>query len=136
MPLLSAAAIRAARDSKTKDIVVEEWSGTVRICSLNLGQRLGVEKLSGAESLIPHLLAVSLVDEEGKLLFDEAGVKDIMAKDSAPALKLFEEIIAFNGLRKDSLKSAEKNSETTRNGSSHTDSPLPSAAPLANSSTG
>jgi hypothetical protein len=113
MPLLSAASVRAKRDWKTKDITVPEWEGEVRVRSLSLRDRLAVQALSDVREQVPQLLAMSLIDEEGNRLFGPDQLEDLAGKDSVPCLRLFDELVSFNGMGKKDVQAAEKNSATT-----------------------
>lgn len=132
MALLNRAQI-LARKSKfpTKDVVVPEWDNeTVRLRSLSARDREKVERYfdeKREDCLRAWLVSISLVNEANELLFSEEDVVALADLWDRPLVRLFDDILEFNGLNKKGVEGEEKNSGTVPNFSSPTGSPSPSA---------
>jgi hypothetical protein len=110
--LLGRDAILAAPDLATQDVEVPEWGGTVRLRMMNGQERDAFEascmvsKADGTQefnmrNLRARLVAVTLVDAEGKRLFNEGDV-DALGRKSAKALgRVFEVASKLNGITDD-----------------------------------
>lgn len=113
--LLDRAAIEAAEDLPTKDVPVPEWGGTVRLRGLTGTQRDAFEasivEMRGQtpkykfENMRARLVALCLVDEDGKQLFpDVAAVKALGGKSAKPIVRLFEEAQKLSGLSDEDME--------------------------------
>lgn len=96
----------AARKRDTVAVEVPEWGGTVNIRRLSAGELDATGMISGEESAETSLkvLAASLCDEDGELLF---GIDELRALDDIDAmltLRLFAECARVNGLMSEELE--------------------------------
>lgn len=119
MGLVSKTGILAALDWDFDEFEVPKW-GTVRIRALTAGERLELVKQFGSGQLtnedafdfFTRLIAMSLVDENGKQLFDPTNVVDMQALQTRNWNRLqfvADKIMAFNGMEPDEVKELEKN---------------------------
>ncbi len=112
--LLTRDAILAAVDVQTEDVPVPEWGGTVRVRGLSGTERDGYElwiiQGKGRNRDInirqsrAKLVALTIVDADGKRVFDEADVA-LLGKKSALALqRVFDKAAALSGLDEETLE--------------------------------
>ncbi len=97
--LLSRDAILGASDIKTEDVNVPEWGGVVRVKGLTAAQRdkFEAESMSGngknrdlnMANIRARLIALAIVDEEGKTLFTSSDVKALGEKSGAAIDRVF-----------------------------------------------
>jgi len=117
MALARKSDILAAMDWDFDEFEVDKW-GTVRIRALSAGERLDIVRQFGegkltnenAFAFFARLIALSMVDEEGNLLFDPD--KDIDAIQSRNWNRLqfvADRIMIFNGMTSDAPKELSKN---------------------------
>ncbi len=95
MGLLTREEILQAEDLPTEDVAVPEWGGTVRVRTLagyerdrfeeSITEQRGKHARIIADNLRAKLVALSVVGEDGRRLFDEGDVRALGAK-SAKAL--------------------------------------------------
>jgi hypothetical protein len=97
MALLNRDQILGANDLVTRDVDVPEWGGTVRIRMLTGEERdrfeastvivkNGQQKMN-VENLRARLIALCVVDENGKLEFGSGADVRLLGKKSSPALQ-------------------------------------------------
>jgi len=114
MALLDRAAIEAAQDIPTEDVEVPEWGGTVRLRGLTGAQRdayeASVVEMQGEtrrfklQNLRARLVALWLVDEDGKQLFSgPAAVNALGGKSAKPLDMLFDRARRLSGLTEDDI---------------------------------
>ena len=133
---LTAADIFGADDLKTKSIPMEEfgWPGSVliRVFPGTIREEFEqqcversdvVTQTADMKGMRSWTLIRACVDEKGELIFKESDVERLEEKNGAALDHLFNEITKLNGLDKDSLDNAAKNSQGDRNESSGTESP-------------
>ena len=111
--------ILAAIDQKIEAVAVPEWNGTVYVRNLTGKARDRFErsrfKLVGKEVEVIHentrasLLAASLCNEQGLLLFTEADIEALGEKNGAVLDRLFDVAQRLSGLRKEDVEVRAKN---------------------------
>lgn len=106
MSFLSKAQILSHQDLPTKDVEVPEWGGTVRLQGLTAGQRDELEaSLTDAKGNVVNtrafrarLVAMALVDQDGKHLFSLDEVKALQEKSAKVINDLATHAQALSGL--------------------------------------
>lgn len=108
MALLSKAEILKADDLPTEDIEVPEWGGTVRLKTMTGEQRdefeasqVKINKKGQPEqnmaNLRARLVALVIVDEDGKSLFSTYDIADLGRKSSRALDRVYEKAMEMNG---------------------------------------
>lgn len=113
--LLTRDRIRAAADRPTKRVPVPEWGGHVIVATMDGSLRARYEQTllegaGGRERVRAVLVAMTVVDEAGQLLFTEADVEWLNAKSGAALDRVFDAAVRLNKLGKRDLEDLEKNS--------------------------
>lgn len=115
MALLDRSAIESADDIPTEDVYVPEWDGTVRLRGLTGAQRdayeASVVEMKGEtrrfklQNLRARLVALCLIDEEGRQLFSGPAAVNALGDKSAKALDmLFDKARRLSGLTEDDIE--------------------------------
>ncbi|KVK77969.1 hypothetical protein [Burkholderia sp. MSMB1498] len=136
--ILNRAAILAANDLATVTVDVPEWGGAVIIRSMTGAQRdayetsLMTKDASGrytidTENMRAKLVIFTAVDETGTPLFTPDDLPAFAGKNAAVIERLFVAAQRINGLSKDAVADAEKNSVSGQLDASASGSPQPSA---------
>lgn len=109
MSLLGRDDIIGADDRPTEDVPVPEWGGTVRVRALS-----GTERDAYESSMVSQrgnkveanltnarakLVAASLVDEEGNLLFGQADIEALGRKSGAALDRVWDAARRLSGLK-------------------------------------
>lgn len=113
------AAILSAIDWDFEEFEVPKW-GTIRIRALSAAERLQLVRDFGngdldseqAFAFFARLVGMSLVDEEGKQLFDPgntADMDDLLSRNWNRLQMVAERILLFNGMGSESAQELEKN---------------------------
>ena len=109
---LSKDQILSARDFKTKEVPVPEWGGDILVRSLDGAGRDKIEAAflsKETEGLKAMVVALTVCDENGKLLFEQADVERLQAKSAEVLERVFEAAWEISGLRAGSIEAAEGN---------------------------
>lgn len=120
--ILDKAAILGASDLKTVDVAVPEWGGTVRVRTMTGADRDAFESSlvtiaeDGARkpdmsNYRAKLVAMTLVDPDGKLMFGVDEIGHLAGKSAAALQRVFEAAQKLNGLGEGADEAAVKNSE-------------------------
>lgn len=114
MALLSKAQILAADDLPFEDVEVPAWGGTVRVRTMTAGERDQFEfSLQGAknaaENFRARLLAATIVDASGSLMFSEADIAALSKKSAVAADKLVAVAMRLSAVSAKDQKDLEKN---------------------------
>ncbi|ARK96168.1 hypothetical protein [Burkholderia pseudomallei] len=136
--ILNRAAILAANDLATVTVDVSEWGGAVIIRSMTGAQRdayetsLMTKDASGrytidTENMRAKLVIFTAVDETGTPLFTLDDLPALASKNAAVIERMFVAAQRINGLSKDAVADAEKNSVSGQPDASASGSPQPSA---------
>lgn len=122
MSLLNKSAILAAKDLPTEDIEVPEWGGTVRVRSLTGAERDAFEaSIVDARGKTPQvnprnmrakLVALTVIDEDGKRVFGDADVSALGGKSASALNRVFEVAQRLSGLTEADVEDLGKGSET------------------------
>ena len=120
--ILSKRQILDALDLKTEDVEVPEWGGTVRVRALTGTQRdayqfsiVHIESgkpITDMSNVSAKLIAASLIDEQGNLLFSDAEVQALGQKSAGALQRVFEVASRLSGLSKEDIKELAKNLES------------------------
>jgi hypothetical protein len=128
MAILSKKDILAAVDIKTETVSVPEWGGEVLVQGMTGTQRDAFEasivhlegKKAAADlaNIRAKLVALSVVDEEGDLLFDESDVEALGEKSAVALQRVFEVAQRLSGLTQADVEELAKNSGSALKGAS------------------
>ena len=113
--LLSKDQIIGVSDLSHRDVKVDEWQGTIRLCSLTSSERdsfesslLETDGKRDLSNLRARLVGKCAVDEDGKRLFSDKEVKLLGEKSADVMGRLFTECQEMNGFDVE-VEEAEKN---------------------------
>lgn len=108
MALLTRDAILQAQDLPTERVVVPEWNGEVLVRALTGAERdtfeqsiveqRGKSTRMNLQNLRAKLVALTVVDEEGKRLFSDEDAKLLGQKSAAALNRVFEVAQRLSGL--------------------------------------
>ena len=125
---LTKEAILNCVDRDTRVVEVPEWGGSVTIKEMSGRQRDRFENLvlnEKARKSLPDLkawlVAQSVINPDGSLMFNEAEVGQLATKSAKALFTVVQEIRDLNGLNGTAVKEAEKNSESAPNDSNGSD---------------
>lgn len=115
--------ILSADDRKQERVPVPEWGGTVIVQSLTGAERDAYEQTiielrkdgeteMHLENARAKLLVRTLVDESGKLLFNEEDVVALGEKNAAAMNRAYDKAMELSGLRKEDVKELVGNSKS------------------------
>ncbi|MBU9608251.1 phage tail assembly chaperone [Burkholderia multivorans] len=136
--ILNRAAILAANDLSTETVEVPEWGGAVILRTMTGTQRdayetsLMTKDAAGrytvdTENMRAKLVIFTAVDKTGTPVFTLDDLGALAGKNAAVIERLFVTAQRINGLAKDAVADAEKNSVSGQSDASASDSPQPSA---------
>ena len=140
MALLSREEILRKPDRTFQEIYLQEWGGKVRIRSLTGAERdafeesiMGKRNKDGSREVVTHnlrakLVALTVVDEDGNLLFSPDDVAVLGEKSAAALDQLFAAAQRLAGISRDDLGEMVKNSEAGPGAGSTSGSPNTSEA--------
>ncbi len=125
MALIGRQQIIDADDAEEMDIPVEAWGGDIRVRSLSIDVRLALSAKYDSDDLTNEsatdfyceLFTISAVNESGEQLFTEAELGLLKKKNWNVLEEVCNEILTFNGMRKEDVEETVKNSESSPNGS-------------------
>ncbi|MGE5585722.1 MAG: hypothetical protein ACM309_09390 [Bacillota bacterium] len=114
MALLTKEAILQAQDLPTEDVEVREWGGTVRVRALTGAERdafeQGVVETRGKSTRMnlrnirAKLVALTVVDEDGKRVFTDEDAELLGRKSAAALNRVFEVAQRLSGLRPEDVE--------------------------------
>jgi len=121
MGLLTRDAILEAQDLQHEEVYIPEWGGSVRVRTLTGAERdafeqsivdqRGKDTRMNLRNIRAKLVALTVVDGDGKRLFSDADAK-LLGQKSASALdKIFEVAQRLSGLRDEDVEELAKNSD-------------------------
>lgn len=101
----------------TETVEVPEWGGSVVVRGLSAGGRdqfeLALkesrEEEGGLSDVRARLVALTAVDDDGKLLFKEGDVEDLSAISAKPMDRLFDVASRLSGMGPKDVEEMEKN---------------------------
>lgn len=109
---LDRASILAAEDRETESVSVPEWGGDVMVRTITAGERdrweLSTQRKK-VEDIRGSLVALTVCDEEGNLLFSPEDVKELSKKSSAPMQRIFNAAVRINRISNEDVSELEKN---------------------------
>lgn len=123
MTILSKDAILGANDIKAEDVTVPEWGGSIRIAVMSGRARdqflaLNSTKEEGYSLFQARLLAATVVDESGNLLFTADDIETLRGKSRIVLDQLTDVATRINGMNAEAVGDATKNSEAAPSGDS------------------
>jgi len=114
MPILTREQILQAQDYTVEEVEVPEWGGAVLVRSLTGRERDQFEGESVQQrgknirfnwtNVRARLVALSVVDEEGKRLFSDSDVKALGEKSAGALQRVFEVTQRLSGLSDEDLE--------------------------------
>jgi hypothetical protein len=111
MAVLTRDQILQAVDLGRELVSVPEWGGEVYVRVMTLGERLRWEDAPTGDASV-LLLAMTLCDDKGELLFTAADLEALRKKSIAATMRLLRVARRLNGLSKEDLEAVQKKSET------------------------
>jgi len=111
---LTAEQILAADDAGLLEVAVPEWSGSVYIRVMSVGERDSYERMwigkreTGVDNFRTEYLARVLCDENGKLLFTKAQTESLASKSGAVMGRLFDAAMKHNHMQEDAVEQSGK----------------------------
>jgi hypothetical protein len=125
-------------DIVIEDVFVPHWGGTVRVRSLTgqergrlevtCTERKGVNHLQNLAMVRARLVALTVVDQEGRQVFSERDVDVLNAKNADALEVIFKTALRLAGMSKADVDELTKNSESAQKEDSFFVSPSPSGA--------
>ena len=123
MALLTREDILNYNDIKTEIVPVPEWGGEVKVKGLTAGERdkweaslystkrhgNNFEIVSNRDNLRAKFIAVSIVDDKGKLLFTSGDIEALAKKSAAPVDRIFSVAQKLSGMSDNDVEELEKN---------------------------
>ncbi|MFE7797058.1 hypothetical protein [Nocardia sp. NPDC057440] len=108
MSLLSRESILTADDRNHEDVEVPEWGGTVRVRAMSgferdkfetgMIERRGGKQVENFTNLRARLVALVLIDEDGKRLFSDKDVHQLGTKSAAALDRVYTTAQKLNGI--------------------------------------
>jgi len=114
MPILSRDEILKVQDLKTEEVQVPEWGGSVLVRAMtgterdNYEQTIVVQK--GKDTRVnmrnarAKLVALSVVDEQGRRLFSDADISALGNKSAAALQRVFDVATRLSGISDQDIK--------------------------------
>ena len=110
-------------DIKTEVVSCPEWGGDVNVRGLTAGERdkwesslyttkkhgNSYEVISNKENIRAKFIAVSVVDEKGKLIFTAGDIETLSQKSAAPMDRIFAVAQRLSGMTNADVEELEKN---------------------------
>lgn len=140
--------ILAADDTVIETVAVPEWGdgATVRVKGMTGAERdrfeaksikkEGKEYVPVWENIRARLIAMTVVDDEGELIFSEADVASLAKKSAAAMNRVTIVSQRLSGITEDAVEELKGNSLSGRSGSSPSGSPATSESPTSIASSG
>lgn len=123
------------KDIHTRAVAVPEWGDDVGVIvkvmtgadrnafDQSIIKIVNGERIPNLDNLRLKLVALTVVDESGNVLFGQDEISDLAKKNSAAIERLFKVAQELNGLAPAAVEEAAKNSVPGPNGVSHSISP-------------
>jgi hypothetical protein len=131
MGILTKDAILGADDLKIEAVNVPEWGGEVNVRSMTGVERddfeasivsiKGKDEKANLRNFRAKLVALCVVDQDGKRMFSEKDIPALGQKNAAALDRVFTKAQEMSGLRKEDVNELTKNSEATSGDDSPTD---------------
>ena len=127
MGLLTKEQILAAQDLPTEDVAVPEWGGSVRVRGMTGSERDAWELLQLDDKkpadIRATLLAFTIVDEKGALVFQPEEISALGKKSAKALQRVFRVAQKLSRITEADVKELEKNSSGAPAGDSPSSSP-------------
>jgi hypothetical protein len=127
--LLTREQILGAADLKKERVEVPEWGGEVYVRTMTGAEReaFEVRAVDTKAKVIPTLLALTLCDAEGSLIFTPDDIDAINGKSVAALMRLQAVAVRINRIEAEAVDRAEGESDATRSNTTPSGSPNDSA---------
>ena len=122
MAILTKDQILKANDIKIEKLEVPEWGGTIFVRGLSGTERdkfeasiieqRGKNQTINMKNIRAKLAVMSICDEKGNLLFEEADIFELAKKSAVALNRVFDKASDLSGLSNEDVKSLAKNSES------------------------
>jgi hypothetical protein len=115
MAVLDRAAIIAAQDLRRELVAVPEWGGEVYIRVMTSAEKDKLDEANNLDGKLrwegyrARLLAATICDGDGKLLFGLAEASELMGKSAAAVDRLLDVAQRLNGVTKADVEGLAKN---------------------------
>lgn len=119
MSILTREAILKAQDLRRELVEVPEWNGAVCVRSMTGTERdrfeasmldlKGMDASMRFENFRARLVAMTVIDDDGKLLFSESDVEALSGKNAAALQRVFAVSQRLSGLNKQDVEELTKN---------------------------
>jgi hypothetical protein len=119
MPVLTRDQILNAQDLPTENVPVPEWGGDVMVRGLTGAERdayeasmvtqVGNQAKMNMANMRAKLVAMCIVDDNGKRIFSQADAEALGKKSGAALQRVFEVAQKLSGLTTKDVEEAEKN---------------------------
>lgn len=119
MGLLTKEQILAVADIQHRDVPVPEWDGVVRIRSMTGADRDSHEQWMMAQpetdagrrldNFRAHMAALSIVGEDGELMFSDADVVALGKKSAAALGRVYDALVLLNAISSKDIDALVKN---------------------------
>lgn len=116
---LSKEQILGADDLPTRTVHIPEWDGDVQLKSLNGYEREKLEalvnefkskgKCSGGQAVRGVAAALSIVDDSGNRVFDDAEIPALAKKSGSALDRILDAVLSHNGMSKQDAEDLGKN---------------------------
>lgn len=126
--LLGRDQILKVNDISTEDVPVLEWGGAVRVKGLTGAERndfeasmvqgKGKNASVNIKNATAKLVALTIIDEEGNLIFKPADVEALGKKSGKALSRVYEVSARLSGITEEDMEELTKNSESSPNDSS------------------
>ncbi len=113
-PMLGREAILAADDIKSEVVEVPEWDGSVMVKSMSGTERdkfeasimvqKGKRQQLDMSNIRAKVCALSICDEQGRLIFSPADIKELGKKSAAALSRVFSVAQELSGISSDDLE--------------------------------
>lgn len=127
--LLKREEILAANDMAFEDVEVPEWGGTVRVRLMDGGARDAFDAwrykykddhVTRMKRIRPLVCCLTMVDEDGRLLFTEDDMDVLASRSTAAIDRVFQSAFRLNKLGPQEAADAAKNSDSGQSDDSGT----------------
>lgn len=122
MAILGRAQILAANDIRTELVEVPEWGGEVLLRGLTGAERdayelslatpAGKKMVYHLKNMRARLVAMCVVDEQGRRVFEEGDVQQLGEKSGVALMRIWKKAQELSGLSDEDVEELGKNSES------------------------
>lgn len=114
MPILTRDAILSSQDLKKELVSVPEWGGDVWVRAMTGGERdkfeasvveqRGKKQIFHTQDIRAKLVALTVCDEDGQLLFSQPDVKALSEKSASALQRIYEVAARLSGITEEAVE--------------------------------